>query len=217
MASQGSGMLHTICQLLSVSRHKPFIHPSDAPSSLLEISSLLWHFCHIKLYPQSFTHISWRHGKHQKHPHWVHPHQEERPRRWGVRPDLYLTVSAGFSIVICRGQQGERGREVGAIHTLPCSSTAHSSHSLEVVTLLWPPAAQEKQLSPHFMGKNGRAWRTKAIINYHLLKGGCSCFERFSCKLCRSAQNFNGCLPTKACHWKSKMFPSKHGVNTISV
>lgn len=56
---------------------------------------------------------------------------------------------------------------------------------------------REKRLLPRFAGADGG---TKAVINSHLPKAGCSCFERFSCKLCRSARNVNGCLPAEVCH-----------------
>lgn len=35
------------------------------------------------------------------------------------RPDLYLTVSAGFGVFICRGQQRGGERELGAVHVHP--------------------------------------------------------------------------------------------------
>lgn len=111
-----------------------------------------------------------------------------------------------------RGAEGRKGTG----WCPPSSSSPAPPHSAP-----WAPrpdghrAPGKAALAP-FCGCRRRAGRTKAVINSHLLKRGCSCLERFSCKLCRSAQNFNGCLPTKVCHWKSKTFPSKQGVNVIS-
>lgn len=57
-----------------------------------------------------------------------------------------------------------------------------------------------------FAMSSDRSHRTKAIINSHLLEGGCcSCLGSFcSCKRCRAAQNSNACLPTEMCFQKEQ-------------
>lgn len=142
--------------------------------------------------------IAWRLFRHQSHAQWIHLQRKER-RETGKGFISHCTNWTQHCYA--QGPARSRGRaEFGITLTLTSSPSHRSSQHGVGVRLLWAPVVWKKQLSPNFVGANGRACRTKAITNSHLLKGGCSWFERFSCKLCRSAQNFNGCLPTKVCH-----------------
>lgn len=120
--AQGSGMAHTICQLLSAHRDEPIIHSRHCWKS----PSLLWHY---KLYSQSQTHIPWRHSRHQKHPQWVHPHQEVRDKMRGGEVRETRSISHCISWIWCFYLQGPAKGRGKRAWCRACSSTAHSSHS----------------------------------------------------------------------------------------
>lgn len=138
---------------------------------------------------------------------------ERRDKREEVRVWACVSISLYQldSVLLCAKASKGKGKGRGLWHTLPILYSLSSIHPPPAahttgwnVRLLWALVVWEKQFSSHFVGVSGRACRTKAVINSQLQKGGCSCFERFPCKLCRYAQNFNGCLPAKMCHQKSK-------------